>query len=57
MNPKNPQQSAHAVFDGVVWSEVSDFYWSGLTVLAGEFTAASLLRIGAPFGSLVRWAD
>lgn len=38
---RRPEQSARAVFSGVQWREVPDFYWSGLTVFASQMTMAT----------------
>lgn len=35
-------QSAKAAFGEVTWRDVPDYYWAGLTSLAGELTLATL---------------
>lgn len=38
-------------YGDVVWSEVADFYWTGLTVLAAENTA---MRLGQAAADWIR---
>lgn len=46
---------ATAVFFGVTWREVRNYYWAGLTTLASEQTN-SLDGIGVVDGRMVRFA-